>query len=76
MMIKRYEIQIDNEKFVLTKEDNEMDEYNIFLVTDKGLSQSENDFTNKTQDYINHILNNINKYTTSENEITNPNYTY
>lgn len=74
-MYSRYEITVAGETFVLTRSTNDISEYDIFILTEKGLSQSKKDYTNNTQNIINEIFNNLDKYTTSANKI-HPNYRY
>jgi len=75
-MEKRYEITLEGETFVITRDTNSIDEYNVFLVTENGLTQDEKEYTENTQNLINTIFDNIKDYTTTENEITNPQYKY
>lgn len=67
-MYKRYEVQIEDETFVIGR-DTIYDECIVCLLSPAGLTQSEEYFGLYTQQRINQIYENIDEYAIPENEV-------
>ena len=67
-IMKRYEVQIGDETFVIGK-DTVDNECLVCLLSPAGLTESEEYFGSYTQQRINQIYENIEGYTIPENEV-------